>query len=110
MREIPGKHLLCLFLLFFPLSWTENDVRKTSEVAMRSQPMTRRLRKISPPKESHLQKKKSNLAPRARHCGRPMASCSSQLPCCDPCAFCRCRLFRTVCYCWRLNSECPRKT
>ncbi|XP_068195920.1 agouti-signaling protein 2b [Antennarius striatus] len=110
MTEIHGRHLLCLFLLAFPLSWTENtgnDVRKTFNVTLWSQPTSRRLfarQKISSP-----QRPKPRLGPPARRCGRLMESCSSRLPCCDPCASCRCRLFRTICHCWRLNALCLKK-
>uniref|UniRef100_A0A665THM1 Agouti domain-containing protein n=1 Tax=Echeneis naucrates TaxID=173247 RepID=A0A665THM1_ECHNA len=45
-----------------------------------------------------------------RHCGQLMESCSSRVPCCDPCASCRCRLFNTICQCWRLNHLCFKKT
>ncbi|XP_067856318.1 agouti signaling protein 1 [Heptranchias perlo] len=27
-------------------------------------------------------------------------------PCCNPCAFCHCRFFSTVCYCRKLNAKC----
>ncbi|XP_069744279.1 agouti signaling protein 1 [Narcine bancroftii] len=27
-------------------------------------------------------------------------------PCCNPCAFCHCRFFNTVCYCRKLNPKC----
>ncbi|KAJ8011258.1 hypothetical protein DPEC_G00056280 [Dallia pectoralis] len=43
-------------------------------------------------------------------CGRLMESCAQHTPCCDPCASCRCRLFNTICHCWRLGPQCPNKT
>ncbi|XP_065122044.1 agouti-signaling protein 2b [Paramisgurnus dabryanus] len=46
----------------------------------------------------------------ARRCGGLMESCSSLTPCCDPCASCHCRLFNTICHCWRLGPFCPKKT
>ncbi|KAL0966761.1 hypothetical protein UPYG_G00299810 [Umbra pygmaea] len=42
----------------------------------------------------------------AWRCGRLMESCALQIPCCDPCASCRCRLFNTICHCWRLGPQC----
>uniref|UniRef100_UPI0037E97020 agouti-signaling protein 2b n=1 Tax=Semicossyphus pulcher TaxID=241346 RepID=UPI0037E97020 len=116
MRKITGKHLLCFLLLVFPLSWaetTKKDVTKAdNHTAVWSQAKTRRLfarRKISPPQESHVPKNKSNLMTPARRCGRLMESCSSNVPCCDPCASCRCRLFNTICHCWRMNPLCIKK-
>jgi len=46
----------------------------------------------------------------ARRCAGLMESCSSLTPCCDPCASCHCRLFNTICHCWRLGHLCPKKT
>ncbi|XP_051985113.1 agouti-signaling protein-like [Xyrauchen texanus] len=46
----------------------------------------------------------------ARRCAGLMESCSSVTPCCDPCASCHCRLFNTICHCWRLVHLCPKKT
>ncbi|XP_059836992.1 agouti signaling protein 1 isoform X2 [Hypanus sabinus] len=31
-------------------------------------------------------------------------------PCCNPCAFCHCRFFNTICYCRKLNSKCMDRT
>ncbi|TKS80114.1 Agouti-related protein [Collichthys lucidus] len=53
-------------------------------------------------------KHRSSLMTPARRCGRLMESCSSNIPCCDPCASCRCRLFNTICHCWRML--CLKKT
>ncbi|XP_029308664.1 agouti-signaling protein 2b [Cottoperca gobio] len=116
MRKITVRHLLCLFLLAFPLSWAEDtkkDVRKTENDTVWSQARTRRLfarRKISPPQESQAPKHRSNHMTPARRCGRLMESCSAYVPCCDPCASCRCRLFNTICHCWRINPLCLKKT
>ncbi|KAL7879540.1 hypothetical protein SRHO_G00017940 [Serrasalmus rhombeus] len=44
-----------------------------------------------------------------RRCAGLMESCSGRTPCCEPCASCHCRLFNTICHCWRLGS-CPKKT
>ncbi|KAA0718925.1 hypothetical protein E1301_Tti007758 [Triplophysa tibetana] len=46
----------------------------------------------------------------ARRCGGLMENCSSVTPCCDPCASCHCRLFNTICHCWRLGQPCLKKT
>ncbi|XP_068427771.1 agouti-signaling protein 2b [Clinocottus analis] len=116
MRKAAGRHLLCLLLLVFPLTGAEDmrkNARKRDNNTVLSQAKTRRLfarRKISPPQESHTLKNKSSLAPPARRCGRLMENCSPNVPCCDPCASCRCRLFNTICHCWRMNPVCLKKT
>ncbi|TNN69897.1 Agouti-related protein [Liparis tanakae] len=115
MRKVAGRHLLCLLLLAFPFSWAEdtrNNVKKSDNTGL-SQAKAKRLfarRKISSPLESHIPKNKSSLTPPARRCGRLMESCSPHVPCCDPCASCRCRLFNTICHCWRMNPLCLKKT
>ncbi|AWP04382.1 Agouti-related protein 2 [Scophthalmus maximus] len=115
MRQITGKHLLCFFLLVFPLSWAEDtkrDGRRTQNDSDLIQIKSRRLfarQKVSPSKENPTAKRKSNLNP-ARRCGRLMENCSSRVPCCDPCASCRCRLFNTICHCWRINHLCQKRT
>ncbi|XP_053486077.1 agouti-signaling protein 2b [Ictalurus furcatus] len=43
-----------------------------------------------------------------RHCARLMETCSAHAPCCNPCALCHCRLFNTICQCWRVG-VCSRK-
>ncbi|KAK5859474.1 hypothetical protein PBY51_021029 [Eleginops maclovinus] len=116
MMGITGPHLLCLFLLAFPLSWaedTEKDVRKKENDTVWVQARTRRLfarRKFSPPPESRTPKHKANLVTPAHRCGRLMENCSAYIRCCDPCASCRCRLFNTICHCWRTNPACSMKT
>ncbi|XP_031710924.1 agouti-signaling protein 2b [Anarrhichthys ocellatus] len=116
MRKVAGRHLLCFLLLAFPLSWAEDmkqDVKKSENNVDWSQAKTRRLfarRKISPPQESHTPKNKSNVMTPARRCGHLMESCSTHVPCCDPCASCHCRLFNTICHCWRMNPLCLKKT
>ncbi|CAK6952245.1 agouti-signaling protein 2b isoform X2 [Scomber scombrus] len=67
-------------------------------------------RKISTPQESHIPRHKTELMTPARRCSRLMESCSSHTPCCDPCASCRCRLFNTICHCWRMNPMCLKRT
>ncbi|XP_035812897.1 agouti-signaling protein 2b [Amphiprion ocellaris] len=116
MWKISGKHLLCFLLLVFPLSWAEDtkkDARKTENATVFGQVKSRRLfarQKISPPQQNQNLKHKSNVMAPARRCGRLMESCSSHVPCCDPCASCRCRLFNTICHCWRMNPLCLKKT
>ncbi|XP_071347178.1 agouti-signaling protein 2b isoform X1 [Trachinotus anak] len=134
MGKITGKHLLCFFLLAFPLSWAEDtkkdvrktdnetanssvnktkDVRKTDSDTVWSQANTRPLfarRKILPSQDGHTSKHRSDLMTPAHRCSRLMESCSSRVPCCDPCASCRCRLFNTICHCWKMNHLCLRKT
>uniref|UniRef100_A0A3B5LC29 Agouti signaling protein, nonagouti homolog (mouse) 2b n=1 Tax=Xiphophorus couchianus TaxID=32473 RepID=A0A3B5LC29_9TELE len=106
MRSSTGRHLLCLLLLFFPLSWAEDtkkDARKTENVLSLFQHAT-----LSP--SLPFQRHKSHILAPARRCGRLMENCSSHLPCCDPCASCRCRLFNTICHCWRMNPLCLKRT
>ncbi|XP_054889354.1 agouti-signaling protein 2b [Poeciliopsis prolifica] len=115
MRRTAARHLLCLLLLSVPLSWAEDtkkDARKTENVTVWGQTKARRLfarHKISPAEQSHIRHKSHILTP-ARRCGRLMENCSSHLPCCDPCASCRCRLFNTICHCWRMNPLCLKRT
>ncbi|XP_040911547.1 agouti-signaling protein 2b [Toxotes jaculatrix] len=116
MRKITGKHLLCLFLLAFPLSWAEDtkeDVKTRENDTVWSQAKTRRLfarQKTSPTQGGRISKQKSDLMTPARRCGRLMENCSSHVQCCDPCASCRCRLFNTICHCWRMNPLCLKRT
>ncbi|KAM3603929.1 uncharacterized protein V6R79_004160 [Siganus canaliculatus] len=112
MRKVTAKHFSCLLLLVFPLSWAEDtkrDPRTTENETVWSPVQTRRLfarLKVSPPQESHTPANRWRSAAPARRCGRLMESCSPHLPCCDPCASCRCRLFNTICYCWRMKPMC----
>uniref|UniRef100_A0AAQ4RMI3 Agouti domain-containing protein n=1 Tax=Gasterosteus aculeatus aculeatus TaxID=481459 RepID=A0AAQ4RMI3_GASAC len=85
--------------------------QRSAEVC--SQVKTRGLfarKKIAAPQKSHTNKSQSSLMPPARRCGRLMGSCSTHVRCCDPCASCRCRLFNTICHCWRMNPLCLQKT
>ncbi|XP_013886600.1 agouti-signaling protein 2b [Austrofundulus limnaeus] len=115
-RETTSKHLLCFLLLLFQLCWAEDtkkDEGKTENITFWGQAKTRRLfarQKISPREQTHVLKHKSNNVTPARRCGRLMESCSSHVPCCDPCASCRCRLFNTICHCWRMNPLCLKRT
>uniref|UniRef100_A0A8C2XCY1 Agouti signaling protein, nonagouti homolog (mouse) 2b n=1 Tax=Cyclopterus lumpus TaxID=8103 RepID=A0A8C2XCY1_CYCLU len=114
--KVAGRHLLCFLLLAFPLSWAEDvrkNVKKSENNTVLSHAKTKRLfarRKFSPPQESHTPKNKSNLTPPGRRCSRLMESCSPHVPCCDPSASCRCRLFNTICHCWRMNPLRLKKT
>ncbi|XP_004078940.1 agouti-related protein [Oryzias latipes] len=111
------KHLLCFLLLSLPLCWAEDKKidagKKTENDTVWSSVKTRRLfarQKISPLQQSPIIKHRSNIMTPARRCGRLMESCSSHTPCCDPCASCRCRLFNTICHCWRMNPLCLKRT
>ncbi|TRY55130.1 hypothetical protein DNTS_033239 [Danionella cerebrum] len=44
-----------------------------------------------------------------RRCAGLTESCSPLTPCCDACTSCHCRLFNTICHCWRLGHLCPKK-
>ncbi|KAL6104265.1 uncharacterized protein ACO6RY_14026 [Pungitius sinensis] len=116
MRKAAGRHLLCFLLLASPLCWAEDthtDWRTSENTTVWSQAKTRRLfarKKIAAPQESHTSKSQSSLMTPARRCGRLMGSCSAHVRCCDPCASCRCRLFNTICHCWRRNPLCLQKT
>uniref|UniRef100_A0A3Q3WZ85 Agouti domain-containing protein n=1 Tax=Mola mola TaxID=94237 RepID=A0A3Q3WZ85_MOLML len=107
--RITGKHLLCLLLLAFTLSWAEDtkkDARKTENGTGCCQARARRLfarRKTAPPQGRHIP---MNPMTPARRCSRLMESCAPHMPCCDPCASCRCRLFNTICHCWKTNPMC----
>ncbi|XP_026170043.1 agouti-signaling protein 2b [Mastacembelus armatus] len=115
MRKISGKHL-CFLLLLLSLSWAENVKRNVGDNDTDigwSRVKTRQLfskQKISPPQESNIPKRKSSHISSARRCSRVTESCFSHLPCCDPCTSCRCRLFNTICHCWRMNTRCLKKT
>ncbi|XP_038135986.1 agouti-signaling protein 2b isoform X2 [Cyprinodon tularosa] len=115
MRSTAGRHF-CLLLLLVRLSWAEDtkrDPRKTHNVTVWGQAKARRLfarQNISPIEHPHIPKHRSHLIAPARRCGRLMENCSSHMPCCDPCASCRCRLFNTICHCWRMNPLCLRRT
>nr|FAA00754.1 TPA: Agouti-related peptide 2 [Gasterosteus aculeatus] len=115
MRKVAGGHLLCFVLLASPLCWAEDTQRdkRSENSTVCSQVKTRGLfarKKIAAPQKSHTNKSQSSLMPPARRCGRLMGSCSTHVRCCDPCASCRCRLFNTICHCWRMNPLCLQKT
>ncbi|XP_069007201.1 agouti-signaling protein-like [Embiotoca jacksoni] len=58
-----------------------------------------------------------NIAPPAKvtpdpvisNCSQLTQSCFPQSGCCDPCATCHCHFFNTICFCWRVNSQCNKK-
>ncbi|XP_069568798.1 agouti signaling protein 1 [Brachyistius frenatus] len=67
----------------------------------------------SPRKNKRTKKQKKNKfgvkkrPPPPAHCISLGESCKSPgNVCCDYCAFCQCRLFRTVCYCRMGNPRC----
>ncbi|KAF7669757.1 hypothetical protein LDENG_00124520 [Lucifuga dentata] len=105
------KHLLCLCLLFIALCRAEDtkeDVRRKEDSGpMKNTRLFARL-KISPPQGSQIPKLRMEAT--AHCCSRLMESCSAHLPCCDPCASCHCRLFNTICYCWRMSPHCSKRT
>ncbi|XP_042164216.1 agouti-signaling protein-like [Oncorhynchus tshawytscha] len=115
-----GKHFLwvCLLSVSIPLCFAE-DLKRDAHIqhendSVWSQGKPGRLfarRRILPHQGQHhvAFQKHEPVAP-ARRCGRLMDSCAPHTPCCDPCASCRCRLFNTICHCWRLGPHCPKKT
>ncbi|XP_071764140.1 agouti-signaling protein 2b [Centroberyx gerrardi] len=115
MWKMTGKHLLCICLLAIQLSWAEDtkeDASKDDNDSVWNQGKQRRLfarRRISPPQGSQIPKLKPDAVTPARRCGRLMENCSSHVPCCDPCASCRCRLFNTICHCWRMGPKCSKR-
>ncbi|XP_053294661.1 agouti-signaling protein 2b [Pleuronectes platessa] len=114
MRKIAGKHLLCFLLLVLPLSWAEDtkeDAKKTGNDSVWSQAKSLRLFARKRTSQENTKPRENSGRPMpARRCGRLMESCSSRVPCCDPCASCRCRLFNTICHCWRMNHVCQKRT
>ncbi|CAL1607792.1 unnamed protein product [Knipowitschia caucasica] len=62
------------------------------------------------PKKNKRKKQKKNKYTRKRpppaNCVALGAICKSNSVCCDFCAFCQCRLFRTVCFCRMGNPRC----
>ncbi|CAL8310687.1 agouti-signaling protein 2b [Gadus morhua] len=106
---------LFICLLFIPLSWAEDLKKNTSEKendADLSHGKKRLFarRRIPIGQGNHLPKLKASSMMPVRRCSRLMENCSAYLPCCDPCASCRCRLFNTICHCWRMSEQCSRKT
>ncbi|XP_028329292.1 agouti-signaling protein-like [Gouania willdenowi] len=107
-----GTLLFCV-LLTLPLCWVVESSTgvKSNNVTILSQTNTRRLfarQKISslPLNSSPF---KSHVTTPARRCSSLMESCSSFVPCCHPCASCRCRLFKSICHCWMMNAKCLKK-
>ncbi|XP_067904961.1 agouti signaling protein 1 [Heterodontus francisci] len=55
--------------------------------------------------------KVKKLKPHNGHCVQLWGMClPPSPPCCNPCAFCHCRFFNTVCYCRKLNAKCLDRT
>ncbi|TSS97526.1 Sorting nexin-16 [Bagarius yarrelli] len=71
----------------------------------------RRRNSLSPQGQNVLRSRPAGGSARpgsVRRCARVMETCSVNSPCCSACAICHCRLFNTVCQCWRIG-VCPRK-
>ncbi|XP_076967082.1 agouti-signaling protein [Tamandua tetradactyla] len=64
-------------------------------------------KKISSKIQTSAKKVAQPRSPRPAPCVATRYSCKPPAPaCCDPCASCLCRLFRSVCSCRVLNREC----
>ncbi|XP_060692527.1 agouti signaling protein 1 [Hemiscyllium ocellatum] len=67
----------------------------------------------NPPKKNNriaMAHKMKKLKPENGHCVPLWGMClPPSPPCCNPCAFCHCRFFNTVCYCRKLNAKCLDK-
>ncbi|XP_030630610.1 agouti-signaling protein 2b [Chanos chanos] len=120
------KFLLCICILFVATQTAladrnrldlhrkhENDVSNAPATGVFNQDKPKRLfartRYLSH-QRPHMTRPKPEPAAPARQCAGLMESCSAHTPCCDPCAFCHCRLFNTICHCWRLGHSCLKKT
>ncbi|XP_077359442.1 agouti-signaling protein 2b [Festucalex cinctus] len=114
MRKIRLKDI-CFLLLTIPLCYVvdaKKDLRPRDKDAVWSQVKTRRLfarQKIATPTESRSPKCKSVVTAPVRRCSLVRESCSSRKPCCDPCSFCRCRFFNTICRCWKIKPPCSKR-
>ncbi|XP_047667529.1 agouti-signaling protein-like [Tachysurus fulvidraco] len=62
--------------------------------------------------KSQAMKPRGDTVLKAPRCSRLKENCApvSHSRCCDPCAFCHCRFFNTICRCWRLGRSCLRNT
>ncbi|XP_054624195.1 agouti-signaling protein 2b [Dunckerocampus dactyliophorus] len=136
MRKM--KHF-CLLLLIIPLCYivdtknvgqayndTENRAlsramklrAEVKELQDENADLSASLKEVKNPVEEikalqdDIKKRTSEAATPVRRCSLLRESCSSHVPCCDPCASCRCRFFNIVCHCWRVNRSCltRRKT
>ncbi|XP_039591932.1 agouti signaling protein 1 [Polypterus senegalus] len=64
----------------------------------------KKLRKVKPSRSSH--NRKPRPAPSAK-CMPLWGTCRNPgMECCHPCAYCHCRLLRTICYCRMGNPNC----
>ncbi|XP_028935437.1 agouti-signaling protein [Ornithorhynchus anatinus] len=79
--------------------------RKEAEKAVATAKKKNKKKNPSPTKKA-LPKKAPRPSPPA-NCVATGARCRPPSgPCCDPCAFCHCRLFQTICFCRVLNPHC----
>ncbi|KAB5579797.1 hypothetical protein PHYPO_G00199090 [Pangasianodon hypophthalmus] len=127
--RMAGRYFLCISFFFALIQSTvaSGDLRKNhfSPVAHHnSTPETpgtmseekpigifSRRRSLSPQRQ-HVPKPRPETGSASpgsvRQCARLMETCSAHSPCCNPCAICHCRLFNTICQCWRIG-VCSRK-
>ncbi|XP_056149811.1 agouti-signaling protein 2b [Lampris incognitus] len=114
MRKIMGKYLLCICLLAIPLSSAEDMMKRARETQrdadlVWSQRQLFARQRAPEHHASHGPKSKQETRGPVRSCSGLLENCSPKEPCCDPCASCHCRLFNTICRCWRMGSHCSRK-
>ncbi|XP_077415571.1 agouti-signaling protein 2b [Vanacampus margaritifer] len=117
MRKIKLEgNYICLLLLVVPLCYVvdaKKDLRQRDKDAVWNQVKTRRLfarQKISTPTESRSPKCKLVDTTPLRSCSLLREKCSSGEPCCEPCSFCHCRFFNTICRCWKIKSPCSKRS
>ncbi|XP_035392215.1 agouti-signaling protein 2b isoform X2 [Electrophorus electricus] len=125
-----GRYLLCICFLFLMVlsvvdatEGTDTRRKHENDVAKQSSPVTawnqekpKRIfarTRYLPPLGTHVQGPIPELLGEAhtpvRRCALLNESCLVNTPCCEPCASCHCRLFNTICHCWRLGA-CHKKT
>ncbi|XP_062337201.1 agouti-signaling protein 2b [Osmerus eperlanus] len=109
---------ICLLFVAIPLVLAEDMKRETQSKehendSVWNQGKSRRLfarRQTFLGHGHQVAKLKLEPAPPVRRCARVTENCSPHTACCDPCSSCRCRLFNTICHCWRLSPHCPKKS
>ncbi|XP_053739955.1 agouti-signaling protein 2b [Synchiropus splendidus] len=115
--RITGSHV-CLVLLAVTLSaahQSKKSGKRSDNGTAWSQAKNRRLfarqkiQKMSAPLENRIPRHKVESMTVARRCSHLKETCSTLVSCCDPCAACRCRLFNTICHCWRMNTRCFKR-
>ncbi|XP_061925267.1 agouti-related protein-like [Entelurus aequoreus] len=111
--KLTEKHLYWL-MLAIPLCCLVDTMngRKVDKDTVGGQARTRRLfarQKTSPPAEGVSPKRKTEVVTPVRRCSLQRETCSSSVPCCNPCSACRCRFFNTVCHCWKMNHPCVKR-